>query len=139
MISCFTKKLHMMREQVYSRDEPTNHQLLIAVAVFFILHLCTRCNIPESLLNHMNSFHRGMFKLDAKFHANLLLYSLSHSECNNHSHILSQGRLPPPLTSIVKSSLFTHTDFSPFSLAVRFHQCLANCSHYINNGWTFSR
>ena len=26
----------------------------------------------------------------------------------------------------------------PVSLAARLHQCRANCSHYINNGWTFS-
>ena len=36
-----------------------------------------RCLIPKSLLNHLNSFHGGMFKLNAKFDADLLLYSLS--------------------------------------------------------------
>ena len=30
------------------------------------------------LLNHANGFHGGMFKLNAKFDADLLLYSLSH-------------------------------------------------------------
>ena len=33
------------------------------------------------LLNHPNSFHRGMFKLNAKFDAVSLLYLLSHFEC----------------------------------------------------------
>ena len=31
-----------------------------------------------SLLNHPNSFHRGMFKLNVKFDSDLFLYSLSH-------------------------------------------------------------
>ena len=43
-----------------------------------------------------------------------------------------------PLTSTVKLSLFTHMHSSPLSLAVRLHWCHVNCSHYINNGWTFS-
>ena len=48
------------------------------------------------------------------------------------------GVPPPPLTSTVKSSLFTHAHSSPLSLAARLHQCHLNCSRYINNGWTFS-
>ena len=54
------------------------------------------------LLNHLNSFHGGMFKLNAKFDADSLLYSLSHFQCNSHTvHMLTQ-RAPttPP----------THTD-----------------------------
>ena len=46
--------------------------------------------------------------------------------------------LPPPLTSTVKLSLFTHAHSSPLSLAVRLHQWHTNHSHYTNNGWTFS-
>ena len=94
----------------------------------FYLH-CTHYNIPESLLNHPNSFHRGKFKLNTKFDADLLLCSLSHLECNGHTvHMLTQGHLPPPLTSIVKSSLFTHVHSSPLSLAARLHRCCANHS-----------
>ena len=100
---------------------------------------CTHCIVPESLLNHPNSFHGGMFKLKAKFDADLLLYWLSHSECDDHLvHMLTQWRLPPPLTSTVKLSLFMHAHSSPLSLAVRLHQCHTNCSHYINNGRNFS-
>ena len=92
------------------------------------------------LLNHPNSFHRGMFNLNAKFDADLLLYSLSHFECDKHTvHMLTQCCLPPPLTSTVKSSLFTHAHSSPLSLAARLCQCLANHSHYNSNGWAFSR
>ena len=80
-----------------------------------------------------------MFKLNEKANAGSLLYSLSHFECDGHTvHMLTQGCLPPPLTSSVKSSLFTHTHPSPLSLAARPHQCHVNCSHYINNGWSFS-
>ena len=49
------------------------------------------------LLNHPNSFHGGMFKLNAKFDADSLLYSLSLFECHGHTvHMLTQGYLPPP-------------------------------------------
>ena len=92
------------------------------------------------LLNHLNSLHRGMFKLNAKFDADSLLYLFSHFECDSHTvHMLSQWCLPPPLTSTVESSLFTHVHSSPLSLAARLHRCRSKCSHYTNNGWTFSR
>ena len=42
-----------------------------------------------------------------------------------------------PVTSRVKSSLFTHVHSSSLSLAARLHQCHTNHSRYINNGWTF--
>ena len=93
----------------------------------------------HGLLNHLNSFHGGMFKLNAKFDADSLLYSLSHFECNSHTvQVLTQWHLLPPLTSTVKSSLFTHVPSSPLSLAARLHWCHANHSCYNNNGWTFS-
>ena len=91
------------------------------------------------LLNHPNSFWRGMSKLNAKFDADLLVYLLGHFECDSHTvRMLTQWRLPPLLTSTVKSSLFTHVPSRPLSLAARLHQCHKNHSHYINNGWTFS-
>ena len=64
---------------------------------------------------------------------------LTHFECDGHTvHMLTQLCLPPPLTSPVKLSLFTHAHSSPLSLAVRLHQCCTIHSHYINRGWTFS-
>ena len=90
------------------------------------------------LLNHLNSFHGGMFKLNTKFDADLLLNSLSHFECDSHTvHGLTQWSLPPSLTSTVKSSLFTHVHSSPLSLAARLHWCCRNHSCYINHGWNF--
>ena len=92
-----------------------------------------------SLLNHLNSFHRGMFKLNTKFDVDLLLYSLSHFECDGHTaHMLNQWHLPPPLTSTVKLSLFTQVHSSALLLAARLQWCRTNCSRYSNNGWTFS-
>ena len=43
------------------------------------------------------------------FDADLLLYLLSHFECKGHTvHMLTQQCVLTPLTSTVKSSLFTH-------------------------------
>ena len=91
-----------------------------------------------SLLNHPNSFCRGMFKLNAKFDAYSLLYLLSHFECDGHTvHMLTQWRLPPPRSITMKLSLFMHVHSSLLSLAASLHECHANHSHYITNGWTF--
>ena len=96
----------------------------------------------RSLRSHLNSFCRRMFKLNTKFDADLLLYTLSHFECDGHTvHMLTQQYLPPPLTSTVKSSLcalFAHAHSSPLSLGTRSRQCCTNRSHYIDNGCTFS-
>ena len=63
-----------------------------------------------------------MFELNAKFDGELLLYSLSHFGCDSHTaHRPSPRHLPPPLTSTVKSSLFTQAHSSPLSLAARLH------------------
>ena len=97
----------------------------------FYLH-CTYCIIPKSCLNYLNSFCGAMFKLNTKFDADLWLYLLSHFECDSHTvHMLTQWHLPPPLTSTVKSSLFTQVHSSPLSSAARLHQCHVHCSHYI--------
>ena len=92
------------------------------------------------LLNSQNSFHGGMFKLNTKSDADSLLYLVSHFEYSGHTvYTLTQWHLPSPLTSTVKSWLFTRAHSSPLSSAARLHGCHANHSHYINNGWTFSR
>ena len=68
-----------------------------------------------------------------------MFYLLTHFECDSHTvHMLAQQCLPPPLTSAVKLSLFTHVHSHPLSLAARLHRCHANHSHYINNGRIFS-
>ena len=93
-----------------------------------------------SLLNHLNSFCKGMFKLNATFDADSCFYSLCHFECNSHTvHMLTQSYLPPPLASTVKLSLFMHVYSHLLSLAARLHLCCSNSSHYISNSWTFFR
>ena len=89
----------------------------------------------HDLLNHPNSFHGGLFKLNAKFDADSLLYLLSHFECDKIRtvHMLTQRCLLPPLTSTVKLLLFTHVHSSPLSLAARLHWCCAN--HFHNMNW----
>ena len=95
---------------------------------------------PQKPSKYLNSFHGGMFKHDTKFYADSLLYSLGHFESNGHTvHMLTQWHLPPPLTSTVKSSLFTCVHSSPLSLAARLHWGCTNRSCYINNGWTLVR
>ena len=100
------------------------------------------CQSPAAhscgLLNHLNSFSGGMFKLNTKFDADSFCFSFSHFQCDGHTvHMLTQQCLPPPMTSTVKLSLITHTCSSPLSLAARLYQCRANHSCYINNSWTF--
>ena len=80
-----------------------------------------------------------MFELNAKVIADLLLYLLSHFEHDGHTvHMLTQWHLQT-LTNRVKLSLFMHAHSSPLSLAAQLHRCHTYYSHYINNGWTFSR
>ena len=69
-----------------------DHLWSVCATLLFALH---SCNILESLLNHLNSFHGGMFKLNAKFDADSLLYWLSHFECDGHTvHMLNGMYLP---------------------------------------------
>ena len=63
------------------------------------------CQLPfahnSGFLNHPDSFLWGMFNINAKFDADLLLYWLSHLECNGHTahmidhstHLLSHWRV----------------------------------------------
>ena len=126
VIGCFTKNLCTTRDAWAGALSWWSCQSPVA-------HSC-------SLLNHPNSFHGGIFKLNTKSDADSLLYLLSHFECDGHTvHMLTQRHWLHPLTSTVKSSLFIYAHSSPLSLPARLHQCCTNYSRYINNGWTFSR
>ena len=101
-----------------------------------------RCQSPVAhscgLLNHPDSFNRKMFKLNAKFDVDPLLYLLSHFECNGHTvHMITQGHLL--LHFPVKLSLLIPVHSSPLSLASGLHQFCANHLHCIYYSWTFSR
>ena len=89
----------------------------------FLCHtfICAALIVPKSLLNHLNIFRGGMFKLNSKSDVESLLYF----ELDGHTvHVLTQWCLPPPLTSTVKLSLFMHAHSSPLSLAARLYCCL---------------
>ena len=76
------------------------------------------------LLNDLNSSCGGMFKLKDKIWCRFVAL-LGHFECDSHTvHMLTQQHLLPPLTSTVKSSLFTHAHPRPVFLAARLHQCV---------------
>ena len=76
----------MMHEWARCHDKAGNHQLPIASA-FWIIGI-----VSEG----------GMFKLNAEFDEDSLLCLLSHFECDGHTvHMLTQGCLPPQLTSTV--------------------------------------
>ena len=104
-------------------------------------HLCHTFTCASLIASSLKCFwiHRGMFKLNAKFDADFLPSSLSHFEWEDHTvHMLIQWHQSPQITSTVKLSLFTHSHSSPLSLAARLHWHHANCSYYVNDGWTFA-
>ena len=125
VIWCFAKKL-------CTRHDAWSDALLWWSCQSPVAHSCSH-------LNHSNSSWGVKLKLNAKFDADPLFYSLSHFECNAHIvYMFTQWCLLPPQTSTVKSPLFTHAHSSPLSLAARLHRWHTNCSCYINNSWTFS-
>ena len=110
-----------MHEQARCPDEAASHQLPTAVA-FWIIWIVS--------LEEYSSLTQNVMRFIAL---------LTHFECDGHTaHMLTQQHLPAPLTSTVKLSLFTHVHSGPLSLPPGLHQCHANHSYYINNGWTFS-
>ena len=141
-VGCSPSMFNILRCSACCRPSRTWITFNIFSTIFEVFvpqfYLCrTHCMIPKSFLNHLNTFHAGMSKLNAEFDADLLFCSLSHFECAGHTvHRLTQWHPLPPLTSTVKSSLFTHGHSSPLSVSVRLHR--TNCSCYIKNGWTFS-
>ena len=112
----------VMHEPARCCDEPANHPLPTAVAFWIIWIVSSeKCSRLMQIVCRSVALH------------------VSHFECDSHTvRMLTQQHLPPPLTSTVKLSLFTHVHSSPLSLAASLHRCFANCSCYINNGWTFS-
>ena len=161
-ISSMVWNLFPFKGHFWEKPEVPGHQIWAVggwvtwVICCLAKNLCTRCDAwagtllwwscqPSAvhncgLLNDLNYFCGGMFKLNTKSDVYLSLYSLSLFECDGHTvHMLTQQCLPHPLTSTVKSSLFTHAHASPLSLVPRLPRCCANHSYYINNGWTFYR
>ena len=110
-----------MHEQVHCRDEAANHQLPIA-ATFWIIRAVSmeECsNLTQKLMQICCCSHSVILNATAT------------------QYTWSLRCLLPPLTSTVKWSLFTHAHSSSLSLAARLHWCHMDCSHNINNGWSF--
>ena len=143
-VDCSLYTFNILRCSACSRPSRTwiTFNTFLTIFEAFVPHIYlhwTHCIVPESLQNHLNSFCGEMFKLNAKFDADSLLYKLSHFECDGHTvHRLTQWCLPPPLTSTVKLSLFTHVHSSPLSFTARLHRCHAIHFRCVNSGWNFS-
>ena len=102
----------MRHERSHCHDEAANHQLPIASAFWIIWIVST-----EECLSLMQNL--------MQIHCSRSLVILNVMATHAHSVVSTT-----PLTSAVKSSLFTHAHSSPLSLAARLHQCHANHSHY---------
>ena len=119
----------------------------------FTKKLCTRCDAWAgmlswwscqspvahscSLLNHPNSFSGGMFKLNAKSDAYLLLSLLGLFECNSHTvHMLNGVYCPYWLVQWSHHCscmcIPVHSPWLPDYMYV------VQTNSYINNGWSFS-
>ena len=109
----------VMHEQVHSCDEAANQQLPIAAA-FWIIWIVS--------MEECSSFMQNLMQMCCCTCSVILNARASQYTCSLN------GVYPPPLTSTVKFSLFTHVHSSSLSLTARFHQCCANHSLYINNG-----
>ena len=107
----------MMHEWARFHDEAANHWLPIAVG-FWIIQIVS--------MEKCSSLMQNMMQICCS------TYLLSDFKCNCHTvHMLTKQCLPPPLTSTVKLSLFTHVHSSPLSLVAGLHRYLTNRSHYI--------
>ena len=114
----------MMHGRACCHDEATNYQLLPMAVAFWIIRMVST---EEVQAEH---------KMWCRF---VPLLAQSFWMWWPHSTHAHQQCLPPPLTTTVKSSLFTHVHSSSLSFSAKLRRCGTNCSHYINNGWTFSK
>ena len=94
IIWCFTKKLCRRHDAWVGTLSWWSFQSPVA-------HSC-------SLLNHPDSVHRRTFKLNTKFDADLLLYSLRHFECSGHKYTCSLNGVYHPHWLVQWSYLCSH-------------------------------
>ena len=127
----------VIHELVCCHDKDANQQLPRAAA-FWIIWIVSveECLSCSSLMQNLMQIYCSTRSVISN--VTVTQYSSTHSRYHS-THTLTQGCLLAPLTSTVKSPLFTHVRSSPLSLAARLHSCCTNHSHYISNCWTFSR
>ena len=95
----------VMHEWECCHGEAANHQLPLAVS-FWILSLVSAEECSSLMQNLMQTC---CCTCSVILNVTAIV------------HMLTQQCLPPPLTSTVKSSLFTHAHSSPLSLAAKLH------------------
>ena len=111
----------VMHKPEHCRDEAANHQLPIAAASWIIWIVS---------VEKCSSLRQNLMQICCS--------TCSFWMRQPHSAHAYQWCLRPPLTNTAKSSVFTHANSSPLSLAARLHRCPTNHSRYINHDWTFS-
>ena len=85
-----------------------NRFLTIFEAFMPLLFALHSLHHPKKPSESSSSFHGRIFKLNLKFHIDSLCYLFILNMTVHTRHILTQWHPPPPPTSTVKSSLFTH-------------------------------
>ena len=106
-------------------DEAANHQLLIAVAFSII-------QIVSYSVKEFSTLRQNLVQICCST-CSVLLNVMA----TQHTCLLNLMYHPRWL--VQRSCHCSRTHSSPLSLAARLHQCRANHSYYINNGWAFSR
>ena len=109
-------------EWVHFCGEATNYQLPIGTA-FRIIQIVS--------MEECSSLMQNLIQIHCCTHSVILNVTATQYTCS-----FSEIYHPPPVTSTVKSSLFTHAHSSPLSLAARLHHSYVNNSRFINNCWT---
>ena len=90
-------------------------------------------------LDHLNTFCGGMFKLKAKFDADLLLYFLSHFECDIHTIHMQSTASTTPTDQYSEVVIVQACSFQSTLLGCQVASMSCKPFLYINNGCTFSR
>ena len=111
---CWLQPIHVQHSQVFCLFRPSRMWITFnrfsTIFEVFVPHFIWAALIassPKTFWIIWIVSMDEMFKLIVKFDAVLLLYSLSHFECDGHTvHMLTQQHLPPLLTSTVKLPLF---------------------------------
>ena len=104
-----------------------------------VMKLPSSVALTCGLLNHLNSFREGMFKLNTKSDADSLPYLftvISNVTATQYTCSLN-GLYHPQCLVQWGCHCPHHVHSSWLSLAARLHQCHTNCSHCINNGGNF--
>ena len=131
VIWCFSKKKKKTNKNLCTRHYAWADTLSWWICQSPVAH-------SYGLLNHLNSFCGGMFKVNTKFDADSLFYILNVMTTQN---TCSLNGIYCPHWLVQWSHHHSCMDIPvhtwTLSLAARLHWCCTNHSCYINNCWTF--